>query len=131
MRAGTIVRARRAIQLSGRPLSATVRFRMRYSAVSLVVLIGAVLVGTVTAQTQRNCRIAIHSDGTCDAAGVHVPCSNIGPELRRAGVPLDVRVYFQPDKSANYAAVSAALESVTHAGFTNAKVGSVNVGASR
>ena len=82
-----------------------------------------------SAQTLQDCLIMIHFDGTCEAAGLHVSCSEIGPKLRQAGVPADAHIRFSPDSGVRYDAVSATLQSVAAAGFTNAKIGFITVPA--
>jgi biopolymer transport protein ExbD len=75
------------------------------------------------AQGKYDCLITINADGTCAAAGLHVPCREIGPKLRQAGIPPNAVIRFTADKNVNYEAVSATQESLSRAGFTNMKVG--------
>ena len=101
---------------------------MRHALATLVTLYVALLASAVVpAQTKQDCLITIHFDGTCEAAGLHVPCSEIGPKLRQAGVPADAHIRFGPDSRVSYEAVSATLQSVTRAGFTNMKIGFITV----
>ena len=86
----------------------------------------AMQTGAVLAQTNQGFLITIKADGTCAAAGLHVPCREIGHKLREAGIPPNAKIRLGADKGASYEAVSAALESVMHAGFSIAKVGFVN-----
>ena len=111
---------------SARPLNFTVRFRMRRAPVLLVALLVALLADAVPAQTKQDCLITINSDGTCDAAGLHVPCSEIGPKLRQAGIPADVHIRLGLDRTVKYDVVSATIQSVMNAGFMNLKMGSIN-----
>jgi hypothetical protein len=121
-----IVCSRRLFNRGGRPLSFTVRFRMRNPLVFLVAVLFVCVANAAPAQTQQDCLITINSDGTCDAAGLHVPCSEIGPKLREAGISPDTHIRLSPVRTAPYAAVSATLQSVSRAGL-NLKLGSVNV----
>jgi hypothetical protein len=76
----------------------------------------------VVAQATYDCVITINADGTCAAAGLHVPCREIGPKLRQAGIPANANIGFSiqkaVDQAAAYRAVSATLESLKRAGFT-------------
>jgi len=96
--------------------------RMRHSLALMGSLIVVFLVTAAPAQPKQDCLITIHSDGTCDAAGLHVRCSVIGPRLRQAGISTDAHIRFHAS-GANYALVSATVQSVTRAGFTTMKVG--------
>jgi len=82
----------------------------------------------VPAQTEQDWVITIHVDGTCETAGLRVPCREIGPKLDQAGIPPTASIRFSIDRDAHYDAVSAALESVQHAGLKMKKVGYINVG---
>jgi hypothetical protein len=57
---------------------------MRRPLASVVSLLVVLLASAVPVQTKQDCLITINSDGTCDAAGLHVRCSVIGPSLRQA-----------------------------------------------
>ena len=96
---------------------------MRRPLPSLVALLVVLMAGTVPAQTKQDCLITINSDGTCDAAGLHVPCGVIGPHLRQAGIAADAHIRFGLVSTANYGVISATIQSVTRAGFTNLKIG--------
>jgi len=96
---------------------------MRRSAALVAALLVVLLVDEARGEPTQNCLIKIHLDGTCEAAGLHVPCSEIGPELRRAGVPADANIRFGQDRSVGYDVVSATIRSVARAGFTNMKIG--------
>jgi hypothetical protein len=103
---------------------------MRRAAATLIALFAALLPDALPAQTKQECLITINSDGSCDAAGLHVPCREIGPKLREAGVPANALIRFRGDgtrgdPTVSYDAVSAAIESVKHAGFTF-KMGYIN-----
>jgi biopolymer transport protein ExbD len=82
-----------------------------------------------SAQMTQDCLITIHFDGTCEAAGLHVSCGEIGPKLRQAGIPADAHIRFNPDSPVRYDAVSATVQSVADAGFTNVKIGFITVPA--
>src|ERR1700761_2773118 len=96
---------------------------MRRAPALVVTLLVGLLSDAVIAQTKQDCLITINTDGTCDAAGLHVLCRDIGPELRKAGIPADAPIRFGLDRTVDYGVVSVAIQSVTHAGFTNSKVG--------
>ena len=81
----------------------------------------------VLAQTQQDCVITIHADGTCAAADLHALCREIGPKLHQAGISPTASIRFSIDHAANYDAVSAALESVQRAGLKMKKLGYINV----
>lgn len=89
----------------------------------LVILLG----DAALTQTQQACLIVIHFDGTCEAAGLRESCSEIGPKLRRAGIPADAHIRFSPDDGVRYETVSATLQSVKDAGFTHMKIGFITV----
>jgi len=50
----------------------------------LLILSAALGPGAVPAQTKTPILITIGSDRTCLAAGLHVPCREVGPKLREA-----------------------------------------------
>jgi biopolymer transport protein ExbD len=102
---------------------------MRHAQALLAALLAALLIDAVPAQTKKDCLITINSDGTCDAAGLHVPCSEIGPKLRHAGISSDTDIRLNLDSSVPYDAVSATIQSVSRAGL-NVKLGHVNVAPS-
>lgn len=54
----------------------------------LLVLGLALRLDILWAETHTGISINVASDGTCEAAGLHVSCSEIGPKLREAGIPL-------------------------------------------
>jgi hypothetical protein len=110
---------------SGRPLNLTVRFRMHRAFVLLFALFVALQGNAVLAQTKRDCVITINADGSCSAAGLHVPCREIGPKLRQAGIPTTASIRFSIDHTVSYDVVSATIESVSRAGF-KLKIGFIN-----
>jgi biopolymer transport protein ExbD len=123
MRAGDIVRA---IQCGSRSRSFIVRFRMRHAPALLACIPVALLARTVPAQSTQDCVITINADGTCDAAGLHVPCKEVGPKLREVGISSDTHIRLKLDRSVPYDVVSATLQSVSHAAL-NLKIGYVDV----
>jgi biopolymer transport protein ExbD len=124
------VRAWRAILSGGRPLSFTVRFRMHHARALFVCISVALLARTVPAQSTQDCTITINADGTCDAAGLHVPCNEVGPKLREAGISSATHIRLKLDRSVPYDVVRDTLQSVSHAGL-NLKIGYVNVAPSQ
>ncbi len=100
---------------------------MRRAGGIVVALLIALLADATPAQTIPECLVTIHPDGSCDAAALHVPCREIGPSLRRAGIPASTLIRFRLDGKVSYDVVSATLQSVTRAGLTFRKIGSVNV----
>jgi len=125
------LRARGALAgVVARPLNFTVRFRMRRAFARLFALLGTLGRKALPAQTEQDCVITVHADGTCEAAGLRVPCREIGAKLQEAGIPAASRVRFSFDRDANYDAVSAAFESVQRSGLKMKKLGYVNVGES-
>ena len=102
---------------------------MRRAPALVIALFVGWLSDVVSAQTIQDCLITIHFDGSCEAAGLHVSCKEIGPKLRQAGVPADAHIRFSPDSGVRYDAVSATLQSVAGAGFTNMKIGFITAPA--
>ena len=96
---------------------------MRQASALLFALFVALQGEAVLAQTKLDCLITINADGTCAAADLHVPCREIGPRLRQAGIPANASIRFSGDRTVNYDVVSATIESVSRAGFTNMKIG--------
>ena len=124
--AGAIVGPRPLSGVVVRPLNFTVRFRMRRAFALLSALFGTLRRKAVAAQPEQDCVVTVHADGTCEAAGLRVPCREIGPKLHEAGIPAAARIRFSFDRSANYDVVSAAFESVQRAGLKMKKLGYIN-----
>lgn len=67
--------------------------------------------------------ITINSDGTCEAVGQRASCREIGAELQKAGIPSDTWIGFAGDTIGDDALFAATLDSLSHAGFKNVKIG--------
>jgi biopolymer transport protein ExbD len=117
------MRPRRLIGASGRPLNFTVRFRMHRALKLLSVLLLAVRLDAVCAETHRGVVIDVASDGTCQAAGLHVSCGDIGAKLRDAGIPLDTWITFSGAGTVSYDTMKSTIDSLARAGFRNMKIG--------
>jgi len=116
---------------SVRPLKFTVRFRMNRAllfalAVSLVVRLDASY-----AQPHTGITIVVASDGTCQAAGLHVACRDIGARLREAGIPKDTWITFSGAATLRYDIVKPMSDSLTRAGFDHVKIGFITAPAPR
>jgi len=88
----------------------------------LLVLGLALRLDILCAQT-RGISINVASDGTCEAAGLHVFCSEIGPKLREAGIPLDSWITFRGAATVNFDEMKPTMASLARAGFKNMKIG--------
>ena len=89
----------------------------------VLVLVLALRLGVLCAQTHTGISINVASDGTCEAAGLHVSCRDIGRKLREAGIPLDTWISFRGAVSVRYDAMKPTIDSLTSAGFKNIKIG--------
>lgn len=74
--------------------------------------------------------IDVASDGSCDAAGLHVSCSDIGTKLREAGIPLDTWITFRGPATVSYDVMKPTIDSLARAGFKNMKIGFITEPAS-
>jgi hypothetical protein len=93
----------------------------------LLVLPVALGPSVIPAQTKTTIRITIGSDGTCLAAGLHVPCRDVGAKLREVGVPADAYIQFSGDGEAGQDVIRATMDSVTAAGYEITKIGFITV----
>lgn len=108
-----------------------VRFRMHRALAILLALLVATRPDVVLAQTIVDVLITMKSDGTCQATGLKVPCREIGPKLRAAGIPRDAHIRFTGGTDVRYDVISATIQSVMHAGFTNTKIGFITTEPAR
>ncbi len=93
-------------------------------ALLLLLVFGLALrLDTLCAQTHTGISINVTSDGTCEAAGLHVSCSEIGTKLRGSGIPLDTRITFRGAATVSYDVMKPAIDSLARAGFKNMKIG--------
>jgi hypothetical protein len=74
------------------------------------------------AQTQ-GISINVVSDGTCEAAGLHISCSEIGPKLRELGISLDTWITFRGAATVNLDEMKPTMASLARAGFKHIKIG--------
>jgi biopolymer transport protein ExbD len=125
VRAMRIVRAQRAFSAAARPLKLIVRFRMRKTPAFLLAVLVTLGSKSLPAQTKTAVDVRVSAE-TCLIGNLNVPCSDVGENLRKLGVPLDAHIHLSGDKHMTYSATSAALESLSRAGY-KLKIGYVNV----
>jgi len=88
-----------------------------------LVLIAALRPGAVLVQTGQDCLITIAPDGTCQFSNVHVPCSEIGPKLRDAGISPNVWIRFSGAGVSSYDLIRITAHSLDGAGYQHMKIG--------
>jgi biopolymer transport protein ExbD len=114
-----------AVIVVGRQLKLIVRFRMVKTPVFLLAVLVTLGSKSLPAQTKTAVDVRVSAE-TCLIGNLNVPCSDVGENLRKLGVPLDAHIHLSGDKRMTYSATSAALESLSRAGY-KLKIGYVNV----